>query len=73
MYLNYPFFLMLVVFCLKVYQKSHQSFFTGKNFGTANFKLGPGDINLGTGDLNLGTGDINVGTADFNLGTHDLN
>lgn len=55
MYLNYPFFLMLVVFCLKVYQKSHQSFFTGKNFGTANLKLGPGDINLGTGDLNLGT------------------
>lgn len=64
---------MLVVFCLKVYQKSYQSFFTGKNFGTANLKLSPGDINLGTGDLNLGTGDINVGTGDFNLGTRDLN
>lgn len=57
---------MLVGFCLKVHQKSYQSFFTGKNAGTATLKLSPGDINLGTGD-------INVGTGDFNLGTHDLN
>lgn len=57
---------MLVVFCLKVYQKSYQSFFTGKNFGTANLKLSPGDLNLGTGDINVGTGDFNLGTRDLN-------
>lgn len=59
--------LMLVVFCLNVYQKSNQSFFTGKNFDTDNLNLGTGDIILGTSDPNVGTDDINLGTANLNL------